>query len=82
MNGKLIKGAVCIAVPAILLMLPVPQGLTLLAWQLLAVYLGAVLGIILKPVSEPVVLLTAMTSATLFFKQIHTTLNTFSKTTP
>ncbi|MEI7463572.1 MAG: anion permease, partial [Candidatus Taylorbacteria bacterium] len=60
MNKKMIKGAICIIVPVLLLLLPVPQGLSLLAWQLLAVYLGAVLGIVLKPAPEPVVLLTAM----------------------
>lgn len=69
-------------VPILVLLTPVPQGLTLLAWQLLAVYLGAVLGIILKPVPEPVVLLAAMASAALFFKQIHAALGAFGETTP
>lgn len=82
MSGKLIKGAICIIVPILLLLAPVPSGLTPLAWQLLAVYLGAVLGIVLKPVSEPVVLLTAMASAALFFKQIHAALGAFGETTP
>lgn len=82
MNGKLIKGAICVLVPILVLLIPVPKGLTLLAWQLLAIYLGAVLGIILKPVSEPVVLLTAMAAAALFLKQIHAALGAFGETTP
>lgn len=82
MRGKLFKGTICVAVPVLVLLLPVPQGLTLLAWQLLAVYLGAVLGIILKPASEPVVLLAAMAAAALFFRQIHAALGAFGETTP
>jgi len=82
MSGKAIKGAICIAVPILVLLMPVPKGLALLAWQLLAVYIGAVLGIVLKPVSEPVVLLTAMAAAAVFFKQIHAALGAFGETTP
>jgi len=82
MSGNLIKGAICIAVPILVVLIPVPQGLTPLAWQLLAVYLGAVLGIVLKPVPEPVVLLTAMAVTALFLKQIHAALGAFGETTP
>lgn len=82
MKGKLIKGVICFLVPVLVLLMPVPQGLTLVAWQLFAVYLGAVLGIVLKPVAEPVVLLTAMAAVALFFKQIHAALGAFGETTP
>lgn len=82
MSGKMIKGGVCLLVPLCLLMVPVPQGLSLLAWQLLAIYLGAVLGIVLRPVPEPVVLLTAMSAAALFLKQTHTALGAFGESTP
>lgn len=82
MKERVIKGAICVIVPILVLLTPVPAGLTLLAWQLLAVYLGAVLGIVLKPAPEPVVLLTAMAAAALFFKQIHAALGAFGETTP
>ena len=82
MNKKMIKGAVCFGVPLLMLLMPVPNGLSLLAWQLLAVYMGAVLGIILRPVPEPVVLIAAMAAAALFFNQIHAALGAFAETTP
>ncbi|MDR3564093.1 MAG: DASS family sodium-coupled anion symporter [Negativicutes bacterium] len=82
MNRNLVKGLVCIAIPVAVLLTPVPPGLTLLAWQLLAVYLGAVLGLMLKPVPEPVVLLTALAVTALCFKQIATALSGFAETVP
>lgn len=82
MKGTMIKGLICFLVPILMLLAPVPQGLTPLAWQLLAVYSGAVFGIVLKPVPEPVVLLTAMAAAALFFNQLHAALGAFGETTP
>ena len=82
MNKNLLKGAVCIIIPVLLLLAPAPQGLSPLAWQLLAVYLGAVLGIILRPVPEPVVLLTAMAVASLGLRQVHIALGAFGESTP
>ncbi|SDF29666.1 DASS family sodium-coupled anion symporter [Sporomusa acidovorans] len=79
---KLLRGAVCIGIPCIILLFPVPAGLTQLAWQLFAIYLGAVLGIVLKPVAEPVVLLTALAVVAICFKHIHIALGAFGETTP
>jgi DASS family divalent anion:Na+ symporter len=78
----MIKGSVCVLVPLFILMVPVPQGLTPLAWQLLAIYLGAVLGIILRPVPEPIVLLTAMAITSVCLGETHTALAAFGDKTP
>ncbi|AIF50387.1 DASS family sodium-coupled anion symporter [Pelosinus sp. UFO1] len=82
MNGKLIKGLICLGVPGIVLLCPTPAGLKLWAWQLFAVYLGAVLGLILRPVKEPIVLITAMGVVSLCFNQTKVALEAFGETTP
>jgi len=82
MNGKLIKGLICLGVPGIVLLCPTPTGLKLWAWQLFAVYLGAVLGLILRPVKEPIVLITAMGMVSVCFNQTKVALEAFGETTP
>lgn len=79
---KLIKLAVCFLVPALILLMPVPAGLSKLAWQTLAVYLGAIFGIMLRPLPEPVVLIVAMATLAVFFNGIHAALGAFAETTP
>lgn len=74
----LFAGAICILVPVVILLIPVPQGLTPLAWQLFAIYMGAVLGIILRPVPEPVVLIAAIAITSLGLRQTATALHAFS----
>jgi DASS family divalent anion:Na+ symporter len=49
--------AICIVAPVIILLSPVPAGLTLDAWRLFAVYVAAILSFILRPYTEPVVIL-------------------------
>ena len=49
-----------IIVPIILILCPVPEGLSPLAWKLFAIYVGAILGLILQPFPEPVIMLTAV----------------------
>lgn len=82
MNQKLLKGLICLGVPGIVLLCPTPAGLKLWAWQLFAVYLGAVLGLILRPVKEPVVLITAMGVVSVCFNQTNVALEAFGETTP
>jgi DASS family divalent anion:Na+ symporter len=82
MNGKLIKGLICLVVPGIILLCPTPAGLKLWAWQLFAVYLGAVLGLILRPVKEPIILITAMGVVSVCFNQTKVALAAFGETTP
>jgi anion transporter len=70
MLAKMWKGLVCIAVPAAIIMLPVPPGLSAAAWKLFAVYVGAILGLMLRPFPEPVVLLAAISVSALMLNNI------------
>ncbi len=47
-------------VPIIILLTPVPAGLTPEAWKIFAVYCAAILGLILRPASESVVMITVI----------------------
>jgi DASS family divalent anion:Na+ symporter len=68
MKSRIWKLAVCIAVPIGILLLPVPKGLTLVAWQLLALYLAAILGLLLRPMPEPAVLLAVIGISSVCFR--------------
>lgn len=52
-----------IAVPVIMSLCPTPEGLTKLAWVLSGIYLSAIVGLVIKPFSEPVVLLIAVAAS-------------------
>ena len=56
-NAKL---AIMAAIPIVVFLLPAPEGLSLIAWRLFGIYLATILGLILKPYGEPVILLTAV----------------------
>lgn len=71
------KAGICIAVPVLLLLLPVPQGLTPQAWKFCAVYIGAILGLVLRPMPEPVVLLAAIAVASLGLNETTAALSGF-----
>jgi DASS family divalent anion:Na+ symporter len=76
--GKLL----CILlVPVVVLMTSPPAGLTVQAWQLFAVYLAAILGIMLRPLPEPVILLTIIALSSLCLKNIGVMLSGFASTT-
>jgi DASS family divalent anion:Na+ symporter len=47
-------------VPIIILLTPVPAGLTPEAWKIFAVYCASILGLILRPASESVVMITVI----------------------
>lgn len=81
MKSNVWRGLLCLAVPAIILAIPVPKGLSLFAWQLLAVYIGSILGLMLKPVPEAVVLLTAMSVVGIFFNKTNVALSGFADAT-
>jgi len=72
---------VCFLVPSLILMLPVPDGLTLPAWQLFAVYVGAILGFILRPMPEAALLLVVIAISGLAFNNTKVVLSGFSSTT-
>jgi len=47
-------------IPILILLIPVPAGLTPEAWKIFAVYCAAILGLILRPASESVVMITVI----------------------
>ncbi len=55
-----------IIVPLLILASPAPADLKPLAWKLFAVYTGAILGLILRPATEAVILLFAIAFGSLF----------------
>jgi DASS family divalent anion:Na+ symporter len=64
---QLVKIAIIIGIPALILSSNVPEGLTSEAWNLFAIYIAVILGIILRPFSEPVVMLGILGLAGLFY---------------
>lgn len=48
------------AIPLITFLLPAPDGLSLIAWRLLGVYIATIVKFVLKPYGEPVILLAAI----------------------
>ncbi|WP_347253373.1 anion permease [Leminorella grimontii] len=54
---KMWKLLLLIAIPIIVALIPTPAGLSHLAWILFGLYLAAIVGLVLKPYSEPVILL-------------------------
>ncbi|MCO6505368.1 MAG: anion permease [Snodgrassella sp.] len=54
---KMWKLGVLVLIPLIIFLIPPPEGLPLLAWRLFGLYLTAIVGLVLKPYSEPVILL-------------------------
>ncbi|EAX48316.1 anion transporter [Thermosinus carboxydivorans Nor1] len=81
MRSNLLRGLICLCVPLLILAIPVPTGLSVLAWQLLAVYIGAILGLMLKPVPEAVVLLTAIAVVGIVYKNIGMALSGYADPT-
>jgi di/tricarboxylate transporter len=77
-----IKSAACVLIPLANYSPPTPAGLSPLAWQLLAVYMAAVLGIILRPYPEPVVLRTAFAFTALVLGKPNDALHGFGDSTP
>lgn len=64
MNVKsLWKLIVILAIPCIIGIIPAPAGLTELAWVLFGIYLAAIVGLVIKPFPEPVVLLIAVAAS-------------------
>ncbi|MFB1941604.1 anion permease [Salmonella enterica] len=52
-----------LAIHCIIALLPVPTGLSQLAWVLFGIYLAAIVGLVIKPFPEPVVLLMAVAAS-------------------
>lgn len=80
-NGSMIKWAAVLGIPACILAAPLPQGFTLEAWRLFAVYVGAILGIMLRPLPEPAILLVAISIASLWLNKMGAVLGGYSNGT-
>lgn len=57
------KTAVLVAIPVIFFLLPAPEGLSLIAWRLLGIYIATIVGLVIKPFGEPVLLLAAVAAS-------------------
>ena len=60
MNEKLWKTGILIAVPLVMWFIPPPAGLEVDAWRLFGFYITAIIGLILRPFPEPVILLSVV----------------------
>jgi len=70
MDSKVWKLGICILVAVVILLLPVPAGLSPGAWKLFAMYLAAIFGLVLRPFDEAVILLAAIAISGLAFGNI------------
>lgn len=62
-KDKLWKLGVLALIPLIIFLIPPPEGLPLIAWRLFGFYLAAIVGLVLKPYPEPVILLAAVAAS-------------------
>ncbi len=76
----LMRWLILIMVPVIILACPVPAGLTEEAWRMFAVYCAAILGLILRPAKEAIVLLAVIAFGS-FILPIGKLLGGYSSTT-
>lgn len=58
--SKVQKLAVLAAIPVVFFATPAPEGLSLIAWHLFGIYLATIVGLVIKPYGEPVILLAAV----------------------
>jgi DASS family divalent anion:Na+ symporter len=56
----MIRWLTLLAIPALLLTVPTPAGLSTEAWKIFAVYSAAILGLILRPANEAIVLVSVL----------------------
>lgn len=59
----MIKLGILILIPIVVFLLPTPEGLSKLVWYLFGLYLTAIVGLVLKPYSEPVILLATVAAS-------------------
>ncbi len=74
------KLAVLFVIPVAFFLLPPPEGLSLMAWRLLGVYIAAIVGLVIKPFGEPVIVLAAVAASALLFNNTSSVLSGYSST--
>ena len=57
------KLAILVAIPVLFFLIPAPEGLSLIAWRLLGIYIATIVGLVIKPYGEPVILLAAVAAS-------------------
>lgn len=67
MQSRLLKLAICVAIVIVINLLPAPSGLAPAAWQVFALYLGAMAGLMLRPFPEPVIFFLVIGTAGILF---------------
>ncbi len=78
LNDFKTKLAILILVPLIIALIPAPAGLSKSAWQLFALYIGAIVGLVLRPFPEPAVLLVMIGVSAVFLKNTAQLLSGFA----
>ncbi len=71
---RVISAAVWVGIPIILLLFPPPAGLSVTAWHLFAIYIAAIIGLVLRPLPEAGVLLAIIAASGLLFRNTSTLL--------
>ena len=80
MNQK-VKLLITVLIPLAIVFSPTPAGLSPAAWKLFAIYMAAILGLMLRPLPEPVVLLTVIAISSLWLNNIGPALAGYASTT-
>ncbi len=78
MNSVIWKLGICVLIPVVILFLPVPAGLSVGTWQIFAMYIAAILGLMLRPFPEPVVIFAVIAVSSLLFKNMSVLLSGFA----
>ena len=78
---KMWKLGVLFAIPAIMWFITPPTGLSVMAWRMFAIYAAAIVGLVLKPYSEPVILLAAVGATAILFNNPKGALGGYASTT-
>ena len=61
--SKTQKLAILVAIPVLFFLIPAPEGRSLIAWRLLGIYIATIVGLVIKPYGEPVILLAAVAAS-------------------
>lgn len=80
-KDKVWKLLTLIAIPLVLWFVPPPTGLTAGAWHIFAIYLSAIVGLVLKPYSEPVIIVAALGASSIFLDNTKEVLSGYASTT-
>lgn len=80
-KSKLIKLAIIAAIMVVIWNIPAPAGLEVDTWHLVSLYLGLLVGLILKPLPEPVITL-IIVGLTAMFVDTSVLLNGYGNSMP